>query len=88
MTEKYPSTVTTESSTAEPTQKETISPLNTAATTAEIPIGGPTTADSIPEPTEKETISPSNSAATTAGIFIGGFIAGMIVLAIPVAIAW
>ena len=88
MTEEYPTTVTTESSTAEPTQKETNSPSNTAATTAEIPIGGPTTADSVPEPTEKETISPSNSAATTAGIFIGGFIAGIVVLAIPVAIAW
>ena len=73
---------------AEPTQKETMSPTNTAATTAGIPIGGPTTVNSTPEPIDKETNGPSNSAATTAGIFIGGFIAGIVVLAIPAVTAW
>jgi len=75
---------TTANSTPEPTEKETINPSNTAVTT----VGGPTNANSTPEPTEKETISPSNTAITTVGIFIGGLIAGIVVLTIPVAIAW
>ena len=87
----YSSTVTVASNTpvpAEPTQKGTMSHSNTAATTAGIPRGGPTTANSTPEPRDKETNGPSNSAATTAGIFMGGFIAGIVVLAIPVVTAW
>jgi len=94
VTQEHPShssTVTTASSTpvpAEPTEKDTMSPSNTAATTAGIPIGGPTTVNSTPEPRDKETNGPSNSAATTAGIFMGGFIAGIVVLAIPVVTAW